>query len=53
MPYIDYVYYSQTYQGKASDREFREISIRAVDIVKMVLLLRGIKNPALKNTDVM
>lgn len=37
MPYIDYVYYSQTYQGKASDREFREISIRAVDIVKMYM----------------
>ncbi|WP_279006118.1 hypothetical protein [Thomasclavelia cocleata] len=37
MPYIDYVYYSSEYQGKATDKEFREISIRAVDIVKMYM----------------
>lgn len=37
MPYIDYVYYSNEYRGKATDREFREISIRAVDIVKMYM----------------
>ena len=37
MPYIDYIYYSVIYQGKATDKEFRDISNRATDIVKMYM----------------
>lgn len=37
MPYIDYVYYSSEYQGKATDKEFRDISNKATDIVKMYM----------------
>lgn len=37
MPYIDYAYYINEYHGKATDKEFREISSRAIDIVKMYM----------------
>lgn len=37
MPYVDYVYYSSEYKGVATDREFRDISNKAVDIVKMYM----------------
>lgn len=37
MSYIDYVYYSNAYQGRATDKEFRDISNRATDIVKMYM----------------
>lgn len=37
MSYIDYVYYRNAYQGRATDKEFRDISNRATDIVKMYM----------------
>ena len=37
MSYIDYVYYRNAYQGRATDKDFRDISNRATDIVKMYM----------------